>query len=179
MKDAFFSFLISSSSGVTSSGVTIQVPISQQQKFTPCFRALKQAKHMMPFYHTLISNTKFDWRDCQMMTWRGHFKDIVFFPSMDTATLKALGYPFYAWKCPNSPIAQKVAVISFYAFVLKPQSNQNWNQNCFSRCVFTALPVKVQIIADSFPTIARWFSNPSSTPDLLSVLFYSLLCASK
>lgn len=118
MKDAVFSFLISSSSGVAT-----QVPISQQQQFTPCFRALKQAKHMVPFYCIWISNTQFDWRDCQMMTWRGHFKNTVFSSSMDTTPLNDLGYLLnsYFRKPSNSPIAQEVAVISFCAFVLKPQ----------------------------------------------------------
>lgn len=74
-----------------------------------------------------------DWRECHMMTWRGYFKNTVLSSSMDTATRNGLKPCFR--KPLSSPVAQEVAVIFFCAFVLKPQSNQKWNQNCFSRCV--------------------------------------------
>lgn len=76
MKDTF-SFSITSSTGGTT-----WAPVSQQQQSTWSFRALKQAKLMMLFYHIWVSNTQFDWRHCQMITGREHFINTVFSSSM-------------------------------------------------------------------------------------------------
>lgn len=70
MKKLLFSFPISSSRGETT-----WVPIFQQQQFAWPFRYQKQAKRIVCFHYTYISDTQFVWRSCQMLTEKASMKE--------------------------------------------------------------------------------------------------------
>lgn len=133
MKDIFFCFPISSSTGGTT-----RVPMSQQHQFTWSFRALTQAKHMVPFYPIWISNTQFDWRDCQMMTGRGHFINTVFSSSMYLLTplngLAPLTHLLFQATSRRPNCLGCGCDLSPFPCICAQATNRS--QNCFSRSVF-------------------------------------------
>lgn len=157
------------------------MPISQQCQFTWSFRALTQAKHMVPFYPIWISNTQFDWRDCQMMTGRGHFINTVFSSSMYLLTplnsLASLSHLIFQATSKRPNCLGRGCDLSLFPCICAQATNRS--QNCFSRCVFSALLMHVQTRGGSFPALAGWFPNHTSIPDQLGALMFSLLQVSK